>query len=93
MVACLSVSIPIWIHNGYQFWVPRVAAGHPGHHRTPGKKEVCFFLFSLPSSFFLHNHQTSVISEVIHEVLVGAVAPYPTHIPDNHDTHVNMYSF
>lgn len=51
MVACLSVSIPIWIHNGYQFWVPRVAAGHPGHHRTPGKKEgvvlvICILVFA-----------------------------------------------
>lgn len=52
MVACLSVSIPIWIHNGYQFWVPRVeSAGHPGHHRTPGKKEgvvlvICILVFA-----------------------------------------------
>ncbi|XP_017983081.1 PREDICTED: calpain-type cysteine protease DEK1 [Theobroma cacao] len=41
MVACLSVAIPKWIHNGYQFWVPQVqCVGHAGNHRPPGTKEV-----------------------------------------------------
>ncbi|OMO61416.1 hypothetical protein CCACVL1_23541 [Corchorus capsularis] len=41
MVACLSFAIPIWIRNGYQFWVPQVqCAGHAGNSRPPGTKEV-----------------------------------------------------
>ncbi|KAK7318765.1 hypothetical protein RJT34_03472 [Clitoria ternatea] len=40
MVACLSVAIPIWICNGYQFWVPRVncsgSAGNDGIPRIKG---------------------------------------------------------
>nr|POE58437.1 calpain-type cysteine protease dek1 [Quercus suber] len=41
MVACLSVAIPIWIRNNYQFLVPRVqCAGNAGNHRTPGTKEA-----------------------------------------------------
>lgn len=52
IVACLSVAIPIWIHNGYQFWVPRLeCAGHPGNNRTPGAKEgvvlvICISVFA-----------------------------------------------
>jgi len=47
MVACLSVAIPIWIHNGYQFWVHQVqSAGHTENHRPPGTKEVCSFSLS-----------------------------------------------
>ncbi|KAJ6944989.1 calpain-type cysteine protease DEK1-like [Populus alba x Populus x berolinensis] len=51
MVACLSVAIPIWIHNGYQFWVHKVQpAGHTENHRPPGTKEgivliVCTIVF------------------------------------------------
>ncbi|TYI34796.1 hypothetical protein ES332_A03G034500v1 [Gossypium tomentosum] len=41
IVACLSVAIPIWIRNGYQFWVPQVqCAGFAGNHRHFGTKEV-----------------------------------------------------
>ncbi|OMP09116.1 hypothetical protein COLO4_05794 [Corchorus olitorius] len=41
MVACLSFAIPVWIRNGYQFWVPQVqCAGHAGNSRPPGTKEV-----------------------------------------------------
>lgn len=44
MVACLSIAIPIWIRNGYQFWVSRTDGACPeGNHRTSGMKEVCYF--------------------------------------------------
>ncbi|KAK4608498.1 hypothetical protein RGQ29_002064 [Quercus rubra] len=52
MIACLSVAIPIWIRNNYQFWVPRVqCAGNAGNHRTPGTKEgvvlaICISVFT-----------------------------------------------
>nr|XP_023927108.1 calpain-type cysteine protease DEK1-like [Quercus suber] len=52
MVACLSVAIPIWIRNNYQFWVPQVqCAGNAGNHRTPGTKEgvvlaICVSVFT-----------------------------------------------
>ncbi|GLT39413.1 hypothetical protein SLA2020_136050 [Shorea laevis] len=52
MVACLSVAIPIWIRNGYQFWVPRVQCmGHAENHQPIGTKEgvalvVCITLFA-----------------------------------------------
>ncbi|KAJ6387737.1 hypothetical protein OIU77_026335 [Salix suchowensis] len=50
MVACLSVAIPIWIHNGYYFWPQVQSAGHAGNHRPPGIKEgiiliVCTIVF------------------------------------------------
>ena len=41
MVACLSVAIPIWIHNGYKFWVPRMnCTGNAGNDQIPRTKEV-----------------------------------------------------
>ncbi|PHT97043.1 hypothetical protein BC332_34030 [Capsicum chinense] len=41
MVACLSIAIPIWIRNGYQFWSSRAEnAGRAGNHLTLGMKEV-----------------------------------------------------
>uniref|UniRef100_A0A5B6ZBC6 Protein DEFECTIVE KERNEL 1 n=1 Tax=Davidia involucrata TaxID=16924 RepID=A0A5B6ZBC6_DAVIN len=52
MVACLSVSIPIWIRNGYQFCVSRVdSGGHAGNHRTQGMNEgavlfICVSIFA-----------------------------------------------
>ncbi|KAI9194919.1 hypothetical protein LWI28_010135 [Acer negundo] len=53
MVACLSVAIPIWIRNGYQFWITReqCAAGHAGNDRPPGRKEgvvlvICISIFA-----------------------------------------------
>ncbi|WCJ28805.1 calpain-type cysteine protease family [Euphorbia peplus] len=40
MVACLSVAIPIWIHNGYQFWILEVQAnGLAGNQRRSRSKE------------------------------------------------------
>ncbi|XP_027346143.1 calpain-type cysteine protease DEK1 [Abrus precatorius] len=51
MVACLSVAIPIWICNGYQFWVPRVnCTGSAGNDRIPRTKEgivliICMSVF------------------------------------------------
>ncbi|PSR95355.1 Calpain-type cysteine protease [Actinidia chinensis var. chinensis] len=52
MVACLSIAIPIWIRNGYQFWVSRIDGEcHGGNHRTLGMKEgvvlfICLSLFA-----------------------------------------------
>lgn len=55
MVASLSVAIPIWIRNGYRFWVPRGgSASQLNDHRPPGIKEVftsapalfCFSIFN-----------------------------------------------
>ncbi|TQD71203.1 hypothetical protein C1H46_043254 [Malus baccata] len=41
MVACLSVAIPIWIRNGYQFRVPQLqCAGPAGNHQIRGTKEA-----------------------------------------------------
>ncbi|XP_057422027.1 calpain-type cysteine protease DEK1-like isoform X3 [Lotus japonicus] len=41
MVACLSVAVPIWICNGYQFWVPRVnCTGSAGNDRIPRTKGI-----------------------------------------------------
>ncbi|XP_043690975.1 calpain-type cysteine protease DEK1-like [Telopea speciosissima] len=51
MVACLSIAIPIWIRNGYQFCVPRVENGSQGgNHRNLRMMEVtvlaaCVVLF------------------------------------------------
>ena len=59
MVACLSLAIPIWIRNGYQFWIPRVQCmGSAGNQRTIGTKEVCisafqFFKSKPPQNYFL----------------------------------------
>lgn len=52
MLACLSVALPIWIRNGYQFWVSRVeCVGHAGNHQTPRKTEglvlvICISVFA-----------------------------------------------
>ncbi|KAI4344843.1 hypothetical protein L6164_012030 [Bauhinia variegata] len=51
MVACLSVATPIWIRNGYQFWVPHInCAESPGNDQTHGRKEgiiliICMSVF------------------------------------------------
>ncbi|KAJ4971714.1 hypothetical protein NE237_004813 [Protea cynaroides] len=50
MVACLSIAIPIWIRNGYQFCMPRVEIGSQEvNHRNPGKEgavlAACVLLF------------------------------------------------
>ncbi|XP_020212911.1 calpain-type cysteine protease DEK1 [Cajanus cajan] len=48
MVACLSVAIPIWICNGYQFWVPRVnCTGSAGNDRIPRTKEGIVLIISM----------------------------------------------
>ncbi|PHT97403.1 Calpain-type cysteine protease DEK1 [Capsicum chinense] len=50
MVACLSIAIPIWIRNGYQFWSSRAEnAGRAGNHLTLGMKDgvVLFISISL----------------------------------------------
>ncbi|XP_022987996.1 calpain-type cysteine protease DEK1-like [Cucurbita maxima] len=52
MVACLSLAIPIWIRNGYQFWIPRVQCmSSSGNQRTIGTRKgivlvICMLLFS-----------------------------------------------
>ncbi|KAI4386305.1 hypothetical protein MLD38_004246 [Melastoma candidum] len=53
MVACLSVGIPIWIHNGYQFWMAQVHDTDQNvNNRTTGIKKavvliICVSVFSL----------------------------------------------
>ncbi|GAB4835104.1 Calpain-type cysteine protease dek1 [Ancistrocladus abbreviatus] len=48
IVACLSIAIPIWIRNGYEFWVPQVESGsRVASHQTPGRKEGFVFLISV----------------------------------------------
>ncbi|KAJ7955438.1 calpain-type cysteine protease DEK1 [Quillaja saponaria] len=48
MVACLSIAIPIWIRNGYRFWVPRLnCTGSTGNLRTSGTKEGIFLIISV----------------------------------------------
>ncbi|KAM3267082.1 hypothetical protein P3L10_004077 [Capsicum annuum] len=45
MVACLSIAIPIWIRNGYQFWSSRAKnAGRAGNHLTLGMKELSIYV-------------------------------------------------
>lgn len=44
MVACLSVGVPIWIQNGYKFWISGATdAGLTGNHAFTRKKEVLPF--------------------------------------------------
>ncbi|VFQ77346.1 unnamed protein product [Cuscuta campestris] len=46
MVACLSFAIPIWVHNGYQFWVSRIEnGGGAGNHQTLGMKRGVLFVY------------------------------------------------
>nr|GEY67163.1 calpain-type cysteine protease DEK1 [Tanacetum cinerariifolium] len=51
MVACLSVAIPIWIRNGYRFWVSRDDyGGQVGNYRSFWMKEgvvlsICISIF------------------------------------------------
>ncbi|KAL6567140.1 Calpain-type cysteine protease dek1 [Orobanche minor] len=45
MVACLSVAIPIWIRNGYKFWVSGgSSAGHAENHSFMRKEGVVLFI-------------------------------------------------
>ncbi|XP_042008073.1 calpain-type cysteine protease DEK1-like isoform X1 [Salvia splendens] len=52
MVACLSVGVPIWIQNGYQFRISGgTDAGHAGNHVIRRRKEgvilfICMALFT-----------------------------------------------
>ncbi|XP_073105600.1 calpain-type cysteine protease ADL1 isoform X2 [Elaeis guineensis] len=39
MMICLSVAIPIWIRNGYGFWISRGFESHGNVQLTPGRKE------------------------------------------------------
>lgn len=44
MVACLSVGIPIWIQNGYKFWISGgTDAGLTGNQAFTRRKEVWRF--------------------------------------------------
>ncbi|KAL6195012.1 hypothetical protein ACLB2K_030634 [Fragaria x ananassa] len=46
MVACLSVAIPTWNCNGYQFWVPQLhCAGSAGNQQIRGTKEGVILVF------------------------------------------------
>ncbi|KAK1309862.1 hypothetical protein QJS10_CPA08g01351 [Acorus calamus] len=48
MVACLSVAIPIWIRNGYRFWVPRGdSAIHGDGHQSSVAKEGIILAVSI----------------------------------------------
>lgn len=62
MVACLSFAIPIWIRNGYQFWVSQVqsAATPAGNNRPPGKKEVCYLILASLSSTYVKSAVTDL---------------------------------
>ncbi|KAL8058113.1 hypothetical protein ABFS82_04G226000 [Erythranthe guttata] len=45
MVACLSVGIPIWIHNGYKFWVSGASdTGRAGSHSFIRKEGAVLFI-------------------------------------------------
>ncbi|XP_010552284.1 PREDICTED: calpain-type cysteine protease DEK1 [Tarenaya hassleriana] len=51
MAACLSIAIPIWIHSGYQFWVPHFPCGdQAGDPQSPRLKKgivlyICVVVF------------------------------------------------
>ncbi|KAK8446135.1 hypothetical protein SEVIR_9G438700v4 [Setaria viridis] len=48
MVACLSFAIPIWIRNGYRFWIPgREIDSRENVSHAPGKKERALFAISI----------------------------------------------
>ncbi|OVA06359.1 Peptidase C2 [Macleaya cordata] len=48
MVACLSIAIPIWIRNGYQFWVSRAeCTSQGGHTGARGRKEAVILTLSI----------------------------------------------
>jgi hypothetical protein len=45
MVACLSFAVPLWMRNGYRFWI--LGGEHDNREtvrQAPGKKEVCFHM-------------------------------------------------
>ncbi|KAM7259566.1 hypothetical protein ACFE04_015307 [Oxalis oulophora] len=47
MVACLSVGIPVWIHNGYQFWFPRAGCAGRMGNQSSGTKEGIVLIISV----------------------------------------------
>ncbi|PHU01662.1 hypothetical protein BC332_31449 [Capsicum chinense] len=58
MVACLSIAIPIWIRNGYQFWSSRAEnAGRAGNHLTLGMKEDSRLYILILLAILNHNCQ------------------------------------
>ncbi|WZZ47794.1 hypothetical protein YC2023_044053 [Brassica napus] len=50
MVACLSVAVPIWMHNGYQFWFPQLYGDQARDPRFPRMKGfilwICLVVFA-----------------------------------------------
>ncbi|ESQ29931.1 hypothetical protein EUTSA_v10011175mg [Eutrema salsugineum] len=51
MAACLSIAVPIWMHNGYQFLVPQLSCGdQPRESRSPRMKGfilwICVVVFA-----------------------------------------------
>lgn len=48
MVACLSFAVPIWMCNGYRFWIPgREFDNRENVSQAPGKKERALFVISI----------------------------------------------
>ncbi|ONL97113.1 Calpain-type cysteine protease DEK1 [Zea mays] len=48
MVACLSFAVPIWIRNGYSFWIPgREFANRENVSQAPGEKERALFVITI----------------------------------------------
>ncbi|KAI3924358.1 hypothetical protein MKW98_032559 [Papaver atlanticum] len=48
MVACLSIAVPIWIRNGYQFWVSRAECTSQGSNPgAQGRKEAVVLALSI----------------------------------------------
>ncbi|KAG2552578.1 hypothetical protein PVAP13_9KG552600 [Panicum virgatum] len=48
MVACLSFAIPIWMRNGYRFWIPgREFDNRENVSQAPGTKERVLFVISI----------------------------------------------
>ncbi|CAN6820647.1 unnamed protein product [Brassica oleracea] len=49
MVACLSIAVPIWMHNGYQFWFPQLCGDQARDPRFPRLKGfllwICVVVF------------------------------------------------
>lgn len=43
MAACLSIAVPIWMHNGYQFWVPQLSCGDQARDSRSPRIKVCLF--------------------------------------------------
>ncbi|CAN6470699.1 unnamed protein product [Victoria cruziana] len=46
MVACLSIAIPIWIRNGYRFWIPQVDGTTPSTSNQSVSRECMLLMVS-----------------------------------------------